>query len=273
MKGNAIGLVFVLTSGWIAAVAPASELPPARPSPGGLAIVDLGSATGERPKARFGRRQIMVVRDRQRWMAVVGLSPGIVPGEYVIATEPEAALHTFQVQPTVQSAGASRTVTPSDPMRLTTAEMDAYATASTEPWSEPKPLPWPLQRPGAGEYRHAHSAAAGTSKQYRSIEITTAAGATISAPGAGTVMRVFTGSPTGKASAQSVLIDHGRGMVSVVYGLGAVSVSAPQPVQRGERLGTAGNRGDDTDPWVGWMLFVNGVTVDASFFTGEPKLE
>ncbi len=273
MKRNSISLVLVLTSGWIAAVASATELPLARPSPGGLAIVDLGPATAERPNARFGRRQILVVRDRQRWMAVVGLAPGIVPGEYVIATEPEASLHTFQVQPTIQSADASRTVTPSNAMRLTTAQLDAYATASTEPWSEPNPLPWPLQRPSAGEYWHAHSAAADTSDQYRSIEITTAAGATIGAPGTGTVVRVFTGSPTGQSSAQSILIDHGRGMVSIVYGLDAVSVNALQPVQRGERLGTVGNRSDDTDPWVGWMLFVNGVTVDALLFTGEPKLE
>ncbi|MDH3466176.1 MAG: peptidoglycan DD-metalloendopeptidase family protein [Gammaproteobacteria bacterium] len=273
MKGNSIGLVLALASAWIAAAAWATELPPARPSPGGIAIVDLGPATLERPDARFGRRQIMVVRDRQRWMAIVGLAPGIIPGEYVIATASGASLHAFQVQPTVQSADARRTVTPNDPIRLTTAELDAYATASTKTWSETNSLPWPLQRPSAGEYRHAHSTAAHTSGQFRSIEITTAAGASISAPGTGTVVRVFAGSPTPQPSAQSVLIDHGHGIVSVVYGLGAVSVSAPQPVQRGEQLGTAGNRSGDTDPWVGWMLLVNGVTVDALIFTGEPNLE
>ena len=144
MKDNSIGLVLVLTIGGVAAVASATQLPDARPSPGGLAIVDLGPATAERPNARFGRRQIMVVRDRQRWIAVVGLAPGTVPGEYVIATEPAASLHTFQVQPTVQSADSSRTVTPSAPMRLTTAELDAYAQASTEAWSEPDSLPWPF---------------------------------------------------------------------------------------------------------------------------------
>ncbi len=53
------------------------------PVPGGVAVVALDPSP-QRPQARFGKRRVMVLRDGEGWVAVVGLSLDLSPGIHTL---------------------------------------------------------------------------------------------------------------------------------------------------------------------------------------------
>ena len=64
-----------LAVAWLSAshAAPTPELPQANPVPGGVAIMPLNPAADAPPRVRFNGERVMVVRQNNRWHAVVGL--------------------------------------------------------------------------------------------------------------------------------------------------------------------------------------------------------
>ena len=79
----------------------AAELPREEAVPGGIAIITLGaSVEGERPKAYYRGKQVMVVRHQGQWHAVVGLSLSAKPGRHTLRahqTSGHNSEHVFTV--------------------------------------------------------------------------------------------------------------------------------------------------------------------------------
>ncbi|HXQ64441.1 MAG TPA: hypothetical protein VN787_06275, partial [Steroidobacteraceae bacterium] len=79
-----------------------AALPAARPVPGGVAILDLGPATGSPPSVVRDTRRVLVAADAGRWYAVVGIPLAATPGSEsvdVAAGDGSRRTQSFAVEP------------------------------------------------------------------------------------------------------------------------------------------------------------------------------
>jgi len=88
-------------------------------------------------------------------------------------------------------------------------------------------------------------------------------GTLVAAPSAG---RVAWAGPLA-IRGNSVVLDHGFGVFSVVVHLDRIDVSAGDSVTRGQPLGTVGSTGRSTGPHLHWEVHVSGVAVDPTVWT------
>jgi murein DD-endopeptidase MepM/ murein hydrolase activator NlpD len=96
-------------------------------------------------------------------------------------------------------------------------------------------------------------------EQHRGVDYDTAPGTTVSAPGAGVVLLarslLFSG--------ETVVIGHGRGLISVLSHLSYVNVREGEVVARGTTLGTSGMTGIGAlTPHVCFSVYLHSVNVD-----------
>jgi Peptidase family M23 len=83
-------------------------------------------------------------------------------------------------------------------------------------------------------------------------------GTVVSTPAAGTVL--FAASFT--LAGNTVVIDHGQGVVSALFHLQEISVRVGDRVQAGERIGLSGDSGIAPSPQVHWRTYLHGIGVD-----------
>ncbi len=68
------------------------------------------------------------------------------------------------------------------------------------------------------------------------------------------------------ASGNSVVVDHGQGVVSVYFHMNSFGVKSGESVKKGQVLGTVGSTGFSTGPHLHWGVYVFGVCVDPFVF-------
>ena len=56
-----------------------------KPVPGGVAVVDLGSAA-QAPKASYQGKPVLVVKEQNNWLAIVGIPLTVKPGTQQVST-------------------------------------------------------------------------------------------------------------------------------------------------------------------------------------------
>lgn len=99
----------------------------------------------------------------------------------------------------------------------------------------------------------------GTFGEYhRGIDYPVPPGTVVQAPAAGTVL--FAGSLT--LLGQTLVIDHGLGVVSLLCHLAGLEVSEGQAVEARAAVGVSGSSGIAADPHVHWGVYVHGIAVD-----------
>jgi murein DD-endopeptidase MepM/ murein hydrolase activator NlpD len=95
-------------------------------------------------------------------------------------------------------------------------------------------------------------------EQHRGLDYEVSVGTVVQSPAAGTV--VFVGPLT--LSGETVVIDHGQGVVSALFHLSRIDVRAGDAVAAGGPLGLSGDSGLAVTPGVQWRLYVHGIAVD-----------
>ncbi|HVO11694.1 MAG TPA: M23 family metallopeptidase [Vicinamibacteria bacterium] len=133
------------------------------------------------------------------------------------------------------------------------------------------PAPGPLAAPVAGEgdgFGELRASAlaqevesrvdALSGERHRGLDYGLPAGTPVRAPGAGAVL--FAGALA--LAGETVVIDHGQGVVSVLHHLSRLDVRAGDAVGSGQPVGLSGDTGLAAAPLLQWRVYLHGVAVD-----------
>jgi len=263
----------LLWLGGVLLASPAHALPRHDPVPGGVAVIALPAGFDAQSEARFAGRPVLTVQAADGWRAIVGLPLGQTPGP--------AAVHVRLTDGRTQNVGFKVLVREYPVQRLTITDQDKvtpspqslkriereqveilatfrHRSAGTPTLAFAMPAAGPLssnfglKRVINGQPRSPHSG----------IDIAAPAGAPITAPAPGRVLRVgdyfFTGN--------TVFVDHGQGLVTLYCHLSRVAVREGQVLETGDAIGNVGSTGRATGPHLHWALSLNDARVDPRLF-------
>ncbi len=250
-------------------------LPVSLAVPGGVVTLKLPDASAEPPRVLFDGNPVMVLsQPGQRWLAVVGLPLAQAPGRAQISVESGGATRSvaFDVAPkryrTQRLKVPPRQVelSPEDEARV--ASEQARLRAAIALFSAPPPATLRLRAPVAGP----HSSSFGLRRYFNGqsrnphsgMDIAAATGTAVVAPAAGRVV------DTGDYffNGQTVVVDHGQGLMTMHCHLSSIDVEIGQQVEAGTRLGKVGATGRVTGPHLHFGVALNRAWVDPALFLG-----
>lgn len=241
-----------------------SPLPLQQSIPGGLTMIPVGDGI-EPPAVSFNGQPVMVIRpdEQQSWLAMVGIPLSQKPGEAGIKAGNNNIRFGVHDHPypeqhlTVKKKHVNPSAAELARIRKEQAQMAAVYTSFSppRPW---QPMAWPirgdmssafgLKRFFNGEQRNPHSG----------LDIAAPTGTPILAPADGKV--VLTGNFF--FNGNSVFIDHGQGLVTMVCHMSAINVQEGEEIRAGTLLGKVGATGRATGPHLHWTVSLNNARIN-----------
>lgn len=241
--------------------------------PGGVVTFRLAGAPDERPVVTLAGKPVLVARQEDAWLAVVGLSLDTAPGGYAIDVQQPGAdprQVAFSVSPKeyavqhLKVAPGQVNLSPENEARVARetekvrAALDGFTSDAPATLRLKQPVPgrrsssFGLRRMFNGESRRPHSG----------MDIAAPTGTPIEAPLAGRVVDVgnyfFNGN--------NVIVDHGQGLVTMYCHLSKIRVEVGQELEQGDVLGDVGATGRVTGPHLHWGVTLTGAMVDPALF-------
>lgn len=244
--------------------------------PGGIARLSLGPAAA-RPKAHLahadGDIPLLVVGDVIEWTALVGIPLAASPGAASIAVQaPEGGQQqvAYTVAPkrySEQQLKVSPRTVDLSPEDLARYERErAHQAVVMATFSQPLPQALRMQVPTPGRRSSAFGLRRVFNGQARSphsgMDIAAGTGTPVLAPLPGRVI------DTGDYffNGNTVWLDHGGGLLSMVCHLSAIDVQLGDVLKTGERVGAVGATGRVTGPHLHWGVMLNRAMVDPALF-------
>jgi len=268
---------YILLQFALLSFAQASDLPESSPVPGGVAVINLGQ---QKPlKAYFEKRRVMTLEHAQNWYAIIGLPLSLKPGVHKLQYQTdEGQRHTvgFQVdtkQYAVQriTLKNKRMVDPTAKDLVRIRKESKIIHHALESWRATPDVnvdfempvtgilssPFGLRRIFNGEPRKPHSG----------LDIAAPVGTPIRAPSAGVV------AATGHYffNGNTVLLDHGQGLVTMYCHMSKIDVKPGQHVKQGQIIGLVGSTGRVTGPHLHWGVSLNNTMVEPHLFLPETQ--
>jgi murein DD-endopeptidase MepM/ murein hydrolase activator NlpD len=252
-----------------------AELPTQLIVPGGVATLPLGPAP-TRPHAFSGGVPLMVLGDSGGWVAVLGIPLSAKPGSgailvrragradtqvtYTIEAKQYAEQHLKVPQRTVDLskedlARYDRERARQNEVIATFSEQWPSALRMRPPTPGVRSSSFGLRRVFNGQPRNPHSG----------MDIAAASGTPVVAPAAGRVI------DTGDYffNGNTVWIDHGAGLLSMLCHLSAIDVKPGDEVTPGQRIGAVGATGRVTGAHLHWSISLNRTMVDPELFVRD----
>ena len=251
----------------------ALALPKHSPVPGGVAVIDLGPASGRSaPEAHWSEHSLAVVRENGHWFALLGIPLDTLPGHLEISISSGSTVTTRQIPIQLKNYPEQR-LTIKDKRKvepnaedlariqreqsITEAIKRSFSANAPQtdfalPAGGPLSSRFGLRRIFNGLPRNPHAG----------LDVAVGTGASVSAPADGVIAN------TGNYffNGNTVFIDHGQGLISAYMHLSRIDVRHGQPVKKGEILGTAGATGRVTGPHLHWAVILNNTPVDPELF-------
>ncbi|MGB5178027.1 MAG: peptidoglycan DD-metalloendopeptidase family protein [Gammaproteobacteria bacterium] len=239
------------------------------PVPGGIAVITL-PADADPATARYRDRKVLVTRNGNDTLAVIGLPLAAEPGRhYLKVKNRQGQMQSlgFQVEDKAYeeqhiTITDKRKVNPEkrDMERITResqqiktalrhwSAQDDVVLTFRKPVEGPTSSPFGLRRFFNEQARNPHSG----------LDIAAPQGTPIRAPAPGTVLATgdffFNGN--------TVLLDHGQGLVTMYCHMSKIDVTPGQTVNSGEILGEVGMTGRVTGPHLHWGVSLNDARID-----------
>ena len=266
------GLMLLMIAGTAARTAEGMQLPEENAVPGGVKIIRLDTVGGVAPYVDVDGHRALVLQDAGAWIEVIGIPLSATVGPFHVRLRDSAGARDLDF-----AVSDKRYTTQS--LKVAPGKVDLSAAdlkrnerehelmdRALNHWSEPPPttLRWPPPVPGVrsssfglrrvfnGESRNPHTG----------MDIAAAAGTPVILPADGTVLDTgdyfFTGN--------TILVDHGRGLISMYCHLSAIDVKPGQRITAGTRIGAVGMTGRATGPHLHWALNLNRAWVDPALF-------
>lgn len=256
----------------------AFALPSNAPFPGGVAVIDLGPTSQPAPTAHWGEQALAVVKDRGRWLALLGIPLDTLPGELAI----RITSGTMQMARTVQvgiknypeqrlTIKDKRKVEPS-PEDLARIEREQKVTEAVKKRFSGEIPDTALDQPSPGPLTSRF----GLRRIFNGLPRNPHAGLDVAA-GTGTPVRAPSDAVVANTgdyffNGNTVFLDHGQGLITAYMHLSRIDVRPGQTVKRGEPLGAIGSTGRVTGPHLHWAVILNNTPVDPELFlTSHPK--
>ncbi|AZC59241.1 peptidoglycan DD-metalloendopeptidase family protein [Pseudomonas chlororaphis] len=241
-----------------------------KPVPGGVAVIDLGSAA-QAPKASYQGKPLLVVKEQNNWLAIVGIPLTVKPDTQQISAGGRSLNFsvTSKKYPEQHITLKNKRQVNPDPADLKRIDAElaeqvrAYRSFSPNTPSNlllDKPVSGPLsskfgvRRFFNGEERNPHAG----------LDFAVPAGTPIKTPAAGKVILIgnyfFNGN--------TVFVDHGQGFISMFCHMSKIDVKVGQQLARGGVVGKVGSTGRATGPHMHWNVSLNDARVDPAIFIG-----
>jgi murein DD-endopeptidase MepM/ murein hydrolase activator NlpD len=255
----------------------AQALPPSALVPGGIAIVRVAPAGDAAPAVWLGERRVMVLPDGDGWSAVVGIALATEPGTQTLRVEPvSGAARTLEFEVATKAyATQSLTVEPRkvNPLPEDLARIEAETARvqrALTTWRESSDVPLALAAPVDGERSDSYGMRrifnGEARKPHSGMDIAAPEGTPIRAPASGVVLDAgdffFNGN--------TVLIDHGQGLVTMYCHLNRIDAAPGQELDAGATVGLVGATGRVTGPHLHFGVALNGAMVDPALFLPAP---
>ncbi|WP_065761911.1 M23 family metallopeptidase [Pseudomonas defluvii] len=241
-----------------------------KPVPGGVAVIDLGPGA-QAPNARFDGKPVLVVKEQDKWLAIVGVPLTQKPGPATLSLGTRTLAFTvgskqYPEQHITLKNKRQVNPNPADLKRIDAElaeQVRAYRSFSPglpsnllldKPVNGPLSSRFGVRRFFNGEERNPHAG----------LDFAVPAGTPIKTPANGKVILVgnyfFNGN--------TVFVDHGQGFISMFCHMSKIDVKPGQTLSRGAVIGRVGSTGRATGPHMHWNVSLNDARVDPAIFIG-----
>jgi murein DD-endopeptidase MepM/ murein hydrolase activator NlpD len=241
--------------------------------PGGVALVRIDGPADDPPRVTLASAPVMVLRQDDHWLGIVGIPLSTPAGKLKVAvarheaTPSSVDLAIKPKQYIVQRLRVSPgmvDLTPSDLQRVNRERPVLQAAFAT--FSEAPPPSLRLKQPVPGARSSSYGSRRVFNGQPRSphtgMDIAAPQGAPVIASARGKVVlagNYFFGGNT-------ILLDHGQGLVTMYGHLSAIDVAIGDVVESGAVIGRVGATGRATGPHLHWGVTLNQAMVDPALF-------
>jgi murein DD-endopeptidase MepM/ murein hydrolase activator NlpD len=251
-----------------------AALPEAASVPGGVAIVELGTASAK-PGATFGGKPVMVLPQPERaWIAVVGIALGADASQAQTLAVRNADGSTRELSFSLQSKAYAEqrlSVAPKhvelSPKDLARHERERVHLADVlRRFSNHEPATLRLATPTAGP----RSSSFGLRRVFNGQSRNPHSGMDIAAPTGAPVLCAAAGEviDTGDYffNGNTVIVDHGLGLLTLYCHLSAIGTERGALLGAGAPLGKVGATGRATGAHLHFSVYLNATPVDPALF-------
>ncbi|MBL4585329.1 MAG: peptidoglycan DD-metalloendopeptidase family protein [Pseudomonadales bacterium] len=275
--------------------ATSADLPLEHAAPGGIVIVPINAGNAQthdaqkdevEPLVHFYGNRVMVVRSSGTtpgWLAVVGIARSAKPGTHSIDIQWRTPAGLNKKKTSKQPFEVQNKSYPEQHIeiknkRLVNPEKRDMSRISQEyremkrafvHWSpagkDALKMDWPVRGPISSPFGLTRFFNQQPRLPHSGIDIAATEGTPVKAPKSGRVVATghyfFNGN--------TVILDHGQGLVSMFCHLERIDVGVTQVIKRAEQLGTVGQTGRATGPHLHWSLNLNNVRIDPMLFLSD----